>query len=64
MLLQAQQTGESTTKPETTGSVEELRLILAARQQDVSYDEAGEIADALVEFYEVLAEEVEHEADV
>ena len=64
MLLQAQQTGELTTKPETTGSVEELQLILAARQHDISYDEASEIADALVEFYEVLAEEVEHEADI
>lgn len=59
MLLQTQQAGEAATTSEATDSVEELRLILAARQQAVSYDEASEIADALVEFYEVLAEEVD-----
>lgn len=61
MLLQAQQTGESITAPAATDSVEELRQILAARQQTVSYDEACGIADALVEFYEVLAEEADNE---
>lgn len=63
MLLQTQQTGESVTTPTATGSIEELQLILAARQQTVSYDEACDIADALVEFYEVLAEEVDDELD-
>lgn len=63
MLLQTQQTGEAVTTSEAIDSIEELQLILAARQQTVSYDEASEIADALVEFYEVLAEEVDDEPD-
>lgn len=61
MLLQTQRIGESVTTPAIADSIEELRQILATRQQIVSYDEAGEIADALVEFYEVLAGEVDNE---
>lgn len=61
MLLHTQQTGESITAPTATGSIEELQLILATRQQAVSYDEACGIADALIEFYEVLAEEADNE---
>lgn len=63
MLLQTQQTRESITTPAATGSIEELQLILATRQQAVSYDEACGIADALIEFYEVLAEEANNEPD-
>lgn len=63
MLLQTQQTEESITVPTATGNIEELQSILAARQQTVSYDEACVIADALIEFYEVLAEEANNEPD-
>lgn len=62
MLLQTQQTEESATTPVATGSIEELQLILAARHETVSYDEASGIADTLIEFYEVLAEGVDDEA--
>lgn len=62
MLLQTQQTEESATTPAATGSIEELQLILATRHRAVSYDEASGIADALIEFYEVLAEGVDDEA--
>lgn len=63
MLLQTPQTGEPKSTPTAAGSIEELQLILAARQHTVSYDEAYGIADALVEFYEVLAEEADDEPD-
>ncbi len=39
--------------------VEALRQILTCQQhRQVSYDEAQDIGDSLVEFYQVLAEEV------
>lgn len=63
MRLQTQQVGGSVIIPAATGSIEELQLILATRQQVVSYDEACGIADALIEFYEVLAEEADNEPD-
>ncbi len=47
-----------------TDRTEELRGILSAQQQrDVSYKEAREIGDALLEFYQVLAEEVNNEPE-
>jgi hypothetical protein len=44
--------------PETVyDSVEELRQILIQEQcREVSYEEARQIGDALVEFFEILAE--------
>lgn len=61
MLLQEQLIGESVSTP-ATGSTEALREILAAQQQAVSHDEASEIAEALVAFYETLAEEADDES--
>lgn len=59
MLLQEQQIGLSEYTQVVADSTETLRQILAARQRrDVSYDEASEVSDALIEFYEILAEEV------
>jgi hypothetical protein len=44
---------------ETDDSVELLRQILAKEQRrEVAYDEAADIGDMLIQFYEVLAEEV------
>jgi hypothetical protein len=62
MLLTGQQPGEAKviqpTEP-ATDNVEVLRQILAKQQQrHVGYDEAREIGDSLIEFYEVLAEKV------
>lgn len=60
MLLQEQLIGESVSGP-VVGSTEALRQILAAQQQAVSYDEASEIAEALVAFYEALVVEADDE---
>jgi hypothetical protein len=41
------------------GSVEALRLILVQQQRrEVAHDEAGEVATSLLEFYQLLADEV------
>lgn len=61
MLLQEQLIRESVNVP-AVGSAEALRQILTTQQQAVSYDEASEIADTLVEFYEALAEEADDES--
>jgi len=58
MLLTEQQTEESEALVVTTGTIEELQRILATQaRRDVSHDEASEVGDALVEFYQTLAEE-------
>lgn len=47
-----------------TDRTEVLRRILSAQQKcDVSYKEAREIGDALLEFYQVLAEEVNNDPE-
>lgn len=63
MLLMSQQSGETETirsiEP-IADNVEVLRRILATQQQrEIGYDEAQEIGDSLIEFYEVLAVEVQ-----
>ena len=46
----------------TTDSVEVLRQILTKEQhRELTYDEAMAIGDSLVEFYQVLAEEIDNE---
>jgi hypothetical protein len=62
MLLQEHQLQQSETTPVVSDSIEDLRLILADQQrQNISYDDAAQISDALIEFYEILAEEVADE---
>jgi hypothetical protein len=64
VLLTSQRSGETSAQlqgADEAGSdrVEVLRRILATEQQrDIAYDEAREIGDSLIEFYQVLAEEV------
>lgn len=43
--------------------VECLRLVLDGLGVEVSYDEAQEIGNSLIEFFEVLAEKVDDESD-
>jgi len=59
MLLTSQRSGEIEVQPsQTTDKVEELRQIIAKQEQrEVGYDEAREIGDTLIEFYQVLADE-------
>ena len=63
MLLTSQQSGETETIRSVepiADNVEVLRQILARQQQrEIGYDEAQDIGDSLIEFYEVLAEEVQ-----
>jgi hypothetical protein len=63
MLLTGQRLGEIGTQQPTEAaidSVEALRQILTKQQQrEIGYEEAREIGDSLIEFYEVLAEEVQ-----
>lgn len=48
---------EGTINQETTESVEALRLILQGEQhRAIPYGEALEVSEALIAFYEVLAE--------
>lgn len=63
MLLTGQILGEIEAKPlQIADKVEALRQIIAKQEQrEVGYDEAREIGDTLIEFYQVLAEEVEDE---
>jgi hypothetical protein len=60
MLLTGQQTEEVTTEPpQQADGVETLRQIIARQElREVGYDEAHEIGNSLLEFYEILAEEV------
>lgn len=64
MLLTSQRSGEIEAQPsQTTDRVEALRQIIAKQEQrEVGYDEAREIGDTLLEFYQVLAEEVGDES--
>lgn len=63
MLLTSQQSGET----ETIRSVEPIadnvevlrRILIEQQQREIGYDEAQDIGDSLIEFYEVLAEEVQ-----
>lgn len=64
MLLTDQRLGEAETKLTASkagaNSIEALRGFLSVQQQrEIGYDEAKEVGASLVEFYEVLAEEVE-----
>lgn len=63
MLLTSQRLGEIEAQPsQATDKVEALRQIIAKQEQrEVGYDEAREIGDTLIEFYQVLAEEMEDE---
>lgn len=63
MLLTSKRPGEIEAQPlQATDKVEALRQIIAKQEQrEVGYDEAREIGDTLIEFYQVLAEEVEDE---
>ena len=64
MLLASQRSGEIETRlPDADGTgtdnVEALRQILVKQQQrEIGYGEAKEIGDSLIEFFQVLAEEV------
>ena len=60
MLLTSQRSGEIELQPlQTTDKVEILRQIIAEQEQrEVGYKEVQEIGTSLIEFYQVLAEEV------
>ncbi len=60
MLLASQSIGEIETQPmQATDKVEVLRQIIAKQEnREVGYGEAQEIGVSLIEFYQVLAEEV------
>lgn len=66
MLVTSQHSGENGVQLSATAEVdkvETLRHILAVQQQrEVGYDEAREIGTALLDFYEILAEEVYDES--
>lgn len=56
------QVGLSNIDAVTTDKVETLRQILAMQEQrEIGYDEARDIGASLIEFYQVLAEEVDDE---
>lgn len=59
MLLTSQRSREIKAQPsQATDKVEMLRQIIAKQEQrEVGYDEAREIGDTLIEFYQLLAEE-------
>lgn len=63
MLLTRQRSGVIEVQPsQATDKVEALRQIIAKQEhREVGYDEAREIGDTLIEFYQVLAEEAEDE---
>lgn len=51
---------EGNNQEDDAEQIEALRLILERKQQrPFSYDEARELAESLLSFFEVLAEEVE-----
>lgn len=60
MLLTSQSIGEIETQPtQVADKVEVLRQIIAKQEgREVGYSEAQEIGASLIEFYQVLAEEV------
>jgi hypothetical protein len=60
MLLTSQRIGEiEEPQSQATDKVEALRQIIAKQEQrEVGYEEAQEIGTSLIEFYQVLAEEV------
>lgn len=60
MLLTREKNLESQSSEEEIDRVEALRRILNTQNNsDLAYDEARQIGDALVEFYQVLAEDLE-----
>lgn len=64
-MLQTHQLQQSEATSIVSDSTEKLRQILTDRQhRNVSYDEASEISDALIEFYETLAKEETDESAV
>lgn len=63
MLLTNQQATRRNTTETTTGCVEHLQSILVTKtKRSISYDEACEIGDALIEFYQILATEYTNES--
>jgi hypothetical protein len=65
MLLASQRPGKIEASPSSgDGSVEALRQIIALREQrEVGYDEAQEVGASLIEFYQLLAEESDDDAE-
>lgn len=61
MLLTSERQGV-VQEAQPTDRVEMLRqIIISQEQREVGYDEAREIGDTLIEFYEILAEETQDE---
>jgi hypothetical protein len=67
MLLTSQQPEETevlSTAATGVGSVEELRRILTKQERrEVAYSEAQEVGASLIEFYQLLAEEVSDDSE-
>lgn len=61
MLLTSERQGV-VQEAQPTDRVETLRqIIISQEQREVGYDEAREIGDTLIEFYQILAEEAQDE---
>lgn len=61
MLLTSERQG-AVQEIQPTDRVEMLRrIIISQEQREVGYDEAREIGDTLIEFYQILAEEAQDE---
>lgn len=61
MLLTSEQQGV-VQEVQPTDRVEALRqIIISQEQREVGYDEAREIGDTLIEFFQILAEEAQDE---
>ena len=59
-LLTTEAAKVESASPQDADNVEVLRLILTKEQRrEVTFDEAQAIGESLVEFYQVLAEEVD-----
>jgi hypothetical protein len=67
MLLTGQRLGEVQLPPTDkteVDNIETLRDILSIQQQrEVGHDEAKEVAASLIEFYQLLAEEVQNDPE-